>query len=276
MSSVPVTAADRICRCGQRVACKCETGEVRYESNVRSNFCGRPRSSPLPIRASRVGPADLPLDWWQRMISERTAFDEKLDTILSAAAGVFADKGYHNASIRDVARAAGVSLSGLYYYFQSKEELLYLVQDNALGSLIGRLEERLAGEADPERRVRILIENQLTYFVSNMAEMKVLSHEAGSLEGDYRRRVNARKRHLTAIALGLLRELRPDSEFNTRVATFALFGMMNWLYNWYRPGQDVPVEHLVRDITRLFLCGFLTPGVAAEVADLATAPGLQA
>jgi AcrR family transcriptional regulator len=209
------------------------------------------------------------------MISERTSFDEKLDAILSAAAGVFADKGYHNASIRDVARAAGVSLSGLYYYFQSKEELLYLVQDHAFGCLIGRLKERLSEEADPERRVRILIENQLTYFVSNMAEMKVLSHEAGSLEGEFRRQVNGKKRQLTAIALGLLRDLRPDSEFDPRVATFALFGMMNWLYNWYRPGRDVPVDDLVREMTRLFLGGFLASSPKDEVEDLTTASGLQ-
>ncbi len=190
------------------------------------------------------------------MQADQSPFDEKLGAILSAAAVVFAERGYHNATIREVARASSVSLSGLYYYFQSKEELLYLVQDHALESLIGCLVDRLKGVTDPERRLRILIENQLTYFVSNMAEMKVLSHEAGSLEGDYRRQVNARKRQLTVIATDILRDLRPCSEYDSRVATFALFGMMNWIYNWYRPERDVPVARLVGDMTAIFLGGF--------------------
>ncbi len=190
------------------------------------------------------------------MISEQSPFDEKLGAILSAATNVFAEKGYHNATIRDVARASSMSLSGLYYYFQSKQELLYLVQDHALESLIGGLVDRLQGATSAEQRLRILIENQLTYFVSNMAEMKVLSHEAGSLEGDYRRQVNTRKRQLTIIATDILRDLRPSSNYDPRVATFALFGMMNWIYNWYRPDRDVPVARLVCDMTAIFLNGF--------------------
>jgi AcrR family transcriptional regulator len=209
------------------------------------------------------------------MIHERSAYDEKLSSILAAAAGVFADKSYHNASVRDIARATGVSLSGLYYYFQSKEELLYMVQDHALSRLIAGLEERLVGVDDPERKLRLLIENQLTFFVDHMAEMKVLSHEAGSLRGDFLQRVNAQKRHMTSIALGILAELCPDSEFDARVATFALFGMTNWLYNWYRPGRDAPLERLVSDMTQIFLTGYLTGGSRVVLDQMVTASGLQ-
>ncbi len=193
------------------------------------------------------------------MTKQRTPYDEKLASILEAAGRVFAEKGYHNASIRDIARETGVSLSGLYYYFQSKEELLYLIQDHAFGTLLCRLEDRLAGVHDPQLRLRILIENHLTYFVDSMAEMKVLSHEAESLSGDYLRHVNRKKKRLTEIAMEILRELRPDGELDERVATFALFGMMNWIYNWYRPGRDAPVEQLVEDLSRLYIGGFINP-----------------
>src|SRR5690606_7906584 len=123
---------------------------------------------------------------------------------------------------------------------------------------------------DPELRLRILIENQLTYFVSNMAEMKVLSHEAGSLKGDYRRQVDARKRRLTIMATEILRELRPSSEYDPRVATFTLSGMMNWIYNWYRTGRDVPVARLVSDMTSIFLGGFAAESEGART--LAVSP----
>jgi len=194
------------------------------------------------------------------MTDERSAYDEKLESILRTAARIFAEKGYHQASIRDIARATGVSLSGLYYYFDSKEELLFLIQDHAFGTLQANLERNLAGVDDPHRRLRIVMENHLRYFIDAKAEMKVLSHESESLSGDFRRRVNEKKRRLTETAMEILRELRPEGGIDLRVATFSLFGMMNWLYNWHRPGLDAPVETLVEDMYRIFLNGYLPDG----------------
>ncbi len=200
------------------------------------------------------------------MTDERTAYDEKLESILRTASAIFARKGYHQASIRDIARATGVSLSGLYYYFDSKEELLFLIQDHAFGTLLANLEQMLEGVDDPHRRIRIIIENHLRFFVGNMAEMKVLSHEAESLSGDFRKRVNAKKRRLTELALEPLSRIRPaGGDLDPRVATFAMFGMMNWLYNWYRPDRDLSVEALADQMSRIFLEGFLPAGT--HVAD---------
>jgi AcrR family transcriptional regulator len=207
------------------------------------------------------------------MTDERSAYDEKLESILRTAAAIFAEKGYHQASIRDIARATGVSLSGLYYYFNSKEELLFLIQDHAFGTLIDNLERLVADEVDPQRRLRLLMENHLRYFIANTPEMKVLSHEGESLTGDFRRRVNAKKRRLTELAMEILRELRPDGGVDLRVATFSLFGMMNWLYNWHRPEVDVPIDQLVDDMHRIFVEGFLPPGAAMSDAARAAAPG---
>lgn len=207
------------------------------------------------------------------MSQDRSTYDEKLESILRASAIIFADKGYHQASIRDIARATGVSLSGLYYYFQSKEDLLFLIQDHAFGKLVQNLDELLEGVSDPHRRIRLLIENHLRYFVSNMAEMKVLSHEADTLSGDYLQRVNARKRKLTDTAMTILSELRPDGVLDLRVATFSLFGMMNWVYNWYRPERDVPVEQLAEQMSGLFLGGYLQDGGPLPDSAREAAPG---
>jgi len=207
------------------------------------------------------------------MRPERTAYDEKLESILRTAAVIFAEKGYHQASIRDIARATRVSLSGLYYYFQSKEELLFLIQDHAFGTLLSNLEGLLHGVDEPARRLRLLIENHLRFFVSNMAEMKVLSHESGSLNGEFRSRVNAKKRRLTEIAESILRELNPDSPLDLRVSVFSLFGMMNWLYNWYRPERDVPLERLSEEMSQLFLCGYLPEGASLSAEARRAVPG---
>ncbi|MGH7477667.1 MAG: TetR/AcrR family transcriptional regulator [Longimicrobiales bacterium] len=191
-------------------------------------------------------------------------YDEKLERILQAAASVFAEKGYHRASIRDLSRATGVSLSGLYYYVASKEDLLFQIQEHCFGTVLENLEQRLRGTNEPVRRLQVFIENHLRYFAANRCEMKVISHEAASLGAEYRERVNALKRRYTEICTGILRALAPPGGApDLRVATYSLFGMMNWIYNWYDPQGDVGVDQLADTMSRLFLHGFLADGALA-------------
>src|SRR5713226_6396074 len=106
----------------------------------------------------------------------QTRFDRRLAKILTHATGVFYEKGYEGASMRDLSRASGISLAGLYYYFESKEELLYLIQKDAFSTILERLRQRLDELRDPEQRIRVFIENHLDYFLNNQQAMKVLSH----------------------------------------------------------------------------------------------------
>lgn len=193
--------------------------------------------------------------------------DQKLEFILRSAARIFAEKGYHSTSMRDISRATKVSLAGLYHYCRSKEELLFLIQDHCFGRLVERLQERLREKHDAIERLRILIENHLSFFAANMAEMKVLSHEADSLRGEMQERVSGRKRNYTRLVRRILSDARRIDSTSPRrasddltVETYALFGMMNWIYNWYNPRGKLSVAELVESITRLFLMGFLADG----------------
>jgi AcrR family transcriptional regulator len=94
-------------------------------------------------------------------------FDRRLGKLLRHAAHIFCEKGYEGASMRDLSRAAGMSLAGLYHYFDSKEDLLYLIQKHTFRTIIERLQERLKESKDAEERVRIFIENHLEYFLAN-------------------------------------------------------------------------------------------------------------
>lgn len=190
----------------------------------------------------------------------QSKYDQKLVHVLRTSAAVFANKGYHSTSMRDISRAAKMSLSGLYYYFKSKEELLFLIQDYCFSTVIGDCRRLLEGVDDPVRRLKLLIENHLNYFVQNMNEMKVLSHEADSISGDLFKKINAKKRLYVNLVMNLLDEIARENRVegvDARVATFSLFGMMNWTYNWYNPRKDVDVAGLSNNITRLFLSGFL-------------------
>src|SRR5262245_54531124 len=124
---------------------------------------------------------------------DQSKFDQKLEHILRTSAGIFAEKSYHSTSMRDISRATGVSLAGLYHYCKSKEELLFLIQDHCFGRVLERLEERISGVDDPFEQLHIFIENHLSFFAANMAEMKVLSHEAESLVGDLHKHVSTKK-----------------------------------------------------------------------------------
>jgi TetR/AcrR family transcriptional regulator, cholesterol catabolism regulator len=191
---------------------------------------------------------------------QQSRYDQKLLHVLKTSAEVFAEKGFHSTSMRDISRATKMSLSGLYYYFKSKEELLFLIQDHCFTTIIDDCRMLLEGVDDPVRRLKLLIENHLNYFVNNMHEMKVLSHEANSIGRELFRKINTKKRQYVDLVMELLDEIARENRVETidiRVATFSLFGMMNWIYNWYDPRKDVDVEGLSSNITRLFLSGFL-------------------
>ena len=200
-------------------------------------------------------------------LADFSRYDQKLEFILRTAARIFAEKSYHSTSMREISRATGVSLSGLYHYCRSKEELLFLIQDNCFGHVLERLEQRLSEEDDPFQKLRIFIDNHLAFFAANMAEMKVLSHEADSLAGDLQARVSGKKQKYTRLVRKILAEIQEPQPRERRVdltvATYALFGMMNWIYNWYDPGGKLRVAGLVDHVTRLFLHGFVV-GMAAE------------
>src|SRR3989440_3600963 len=166
--------------------------------------------------------------------TDLSRYDQKLELILRTAARIFAEKSYHSTSMRDISRATGVSLAGLYHYCKSKEELLFLIQDHCFGRVLERLEQRIRGIVDPFEKLRIFIDNHLSFFAANMAEMKVLSHEAESLEGDLHDRVSTKKDKYARLARKILREIQEHEHAKTQidltVATYALFGMMNWIY----------------------------------------------
>jgi AcrR family transcriptional regulator len=171
---------------------------------------------------------------------------------------VFAEKGYQGASIRDISRSSGVSLSGLYYYFESKQKLLYLIQSNAFTSILRRLERRLAGLADPEHRLCVLVANHVDYFLRHPMEMKVLAHEEEALEDPYRREIADIKRRYYELARGIFDELRKSGRvrrINPRVAVLRLFGMMNWIYKWHNPRVDPQADRLADTIGSIFLAG---------------------
>ncbi len=129
-----------------------------------------------------------------RAPEQDTRFDRRFSEILDYAAEVFAEKGYEGASMRDLSRLSGMSLAGLYYYFDSKEKLLYHIQKHTFTTIVDRLRERLAGSTDPQERIRIFVHNHVDYAMANQRAMKVLSHEDDVLKDGHGAELAAIKR----------------------------------------------------------------------------------
>jgi len=197
-----------------------------------------------------------------------TRFDRRLAEILDYATEIFADKGYEGASMRDLSRLSGISLAGLYYYFESKEKLLYFIQQHTFNTIMERLRQRLAAGRDPEARLRIFVHNHVEYSLARTKAMKVLSHEDDVLKNGFGAELAAIKREYYRICVGLVEELakteglksvgqnaRASGGVNTRTAVLGLFGMMNWLYTWYNPRVDPGADVLSREISDVFLQG---------------------
>ncbi len=183
-------------------------------------------------------------------------FDERLTEILAHATEVFDAKGYEGASMRDLSRASGMSLAGLYYYFESKEKLLYLIQRHAFTAILERLKARLEGVTDPEQRIRVFIGNHLEYFLANQKAMKVLSHEDEVLKDGYGAEIASIKREYVQTCIQLIEEWKRSKRSNgsSRTAALSLFGMMNWIYTWYRP-RDGQAWQLAQEMGDIFLHG---------------------
>ncbi len=195
-------------------------------------------------------------------------FDRRFSEILDYAAEVFAEKGYEGASMRDLSRLSGMSLAGLYYYFDSKEKLLYYIQKHTFTTILDRLRARLGGSSDAEERIRIFVHNHVDYAIANQKAMKVLSHEDDVLRNSHGSELATIKREYYKICVGLVNDLGKGKGLqrssqnggakngvSTRTAVMGLFGMMNWLYTWHKPRIDPDAEVIARQISDIFLRG---------------------
>jgi TetR/AcrR family transcriptional regulator, cholesterol catabolism regulator len=188
------------------------------------------------------------------------SYDRKLDAILRRAAAVFCHRGYHQASIRDIARATGVSLAGLYYYFSSKEELLYLIQRHAFETILAAAEQGIKQIESPEKRLRTLVRLHVQFFLDHPNEMKVLTHEEQWLGQARGREVRAIKRAYYRLCLQQVETLKDTwqlNKLNARVAVLSLFGMMNWIYTWYNSKIDPDATTCAETMAAIFLGGIL-------------------
>ncbi len=182
--------------------------------------------------------------------------------ILRTAARLFQQRGYDATSMNDVAAALKLSKGGLYHHFQSKDEILFEIMNHAMEITEARVLAPVRAIAGPEERLRALIRLHIEVVLSPAdREITVMLHENHPLPPALRKRINARKKEYIHFVESLIAEVqrarRSKGSVSPRAAAFALLGMINWIYQWYKPEGNLQANTLAPQFTELVFGGIL-------------------
>jgi len=182
------------------------------------------------------------------------------DNILDAAAQVFRQKGFHGASMSDIAEAVNLQKASLYHHVSSKQEILLALLERALGMLT----EQIAGIANQDipadQKLRQMIRAYLQALADNSDLSSVLLFEHRSLDKKFHTRHVPQRDKFEGLWRDVLNEGMRTKVFDckdTGMAVRALMGVMNWTLTWYRPDGDMSIEKIADGYADLLFHGLL-------------------
>lgn len=170
-------------------------------------------------------------------------FEEKQNNLLLIAANVFATQGMEKASMSQIASLAGVSKSLLYHYYPSKSELIFSIIHEHLETLDAVLEAADDAELAPRERLGRLVQAVLEAYDGADDQHKVQLNAGEALSEEQRRQINRLERQIvrrfSTVLLANHPELGAPERPLLMPVTMSLFGMLNWVYLWFR--EDGPI-----------------------------------
>ncbi len=176
-----------------------------------------------------------------------------LDAILDLAVRVFRERGYDGSSLDDVARAAGITKASIYYHVRSKEELLARGVGRALDALFAVLDERPAKTGRAAARLRYIVHRTIEITVDQLPEVALLLRVRGNTPVE--RRIMERRRAFDHLIARVMRKAQRQGDLRAdvdpRLATRLLFGMLNSITEWYRPGGAMDAAEVAEAISRV-------------------------
>ena len=193
---------------------------------------------------------------------------KKQSVIARAASKLFNRKGYLETSMDDIAAMAKVSKGSLYYYFSTKEEILFFILDTYMELALENLDSELEKIEEAFSKLRFFISRHVELYVNNLDEAKTLLHEGHCLSKNRREHIAEKERKYSRIVSGLIRDLFKGATMPSRdeitVMTFLLFGMCNWIYSWYSPKGPVTPDNLSQTVWRIYMEGVKGLGLAQK------------
>src|SRR3954454_21031733 len=163
--------------------------------------------------------------------------------VLDAAARVFYERGYSDASVQDVADELGILKGSLYHYIDTKEDLLFRLLQETHDEIFAILEEVGALEGlTPLERLDIYIRRQVEYNIDNLLRVSVYYHDLERLTEERRKQIVGRRREHEEWVIGLIKEAQTsglaDPGLDPKIAARCIFATIIWTYRWFRKGRD--------------------------------------
>ena len=172
---------------------------------------------------------------------------------------MFHRKGYAATTLQDIADAVGLLKGSLYYYFDSKEDLLYRIARSLHSHATANMEQAKNVNGSPPARLRALVEGHVLAFGQRLTVIRVFYTEHGSLTGERRAEIMGVRAQYAGYVEELLREGQADGSFcpdlHAGVTTNAILTMVNSVYVWYRPEGYPDIGEVARTLAEFTLAG---------------------
>jgi AcrR family transcriptional regulator len=185
---------------------------------------------------------------------------DRTQEIYLLAAQLFVEKGVESTSLSDIANALNITKAGLYYYFESKQELVYRIVELGLDNVKNEVLDPARKIEDAEERLKFVVYNHARLAAEGNHAVIIVSHEMNSLSFTQREAIVKRRREYFEFVRDTLVEIQSDAKLNDvdmTTATFTLFGMILWLSRWFRPNGKLTVEKVCQDVCDMALKGLL-------------------
>lgn len=196
-------------------------------------------------------------------------YDDQRESILAHAAELFAHRGYAGTTMNDIADACGLSKATLYHYYRDKHALLVSICEGHVLTLRALADEIAAQQLDAEPKLRALIHRIVAAYTGAQHAHRVLTDDVRFLDADDRERVLGTERALVAAVARTVAAMRPDlaDAALAKPLTMLLFGMVNWMFTWFRAGGTLDHEALAPIVADLFVGGLGTVHAPAPELD---------
>ncbi|OAP36310.1 TetR family transcriptional regulator [Sinorhizobium glycinis] len=185
-------------------------------------------------------------------------FEEKQRSILSNAAAVFAELGMEKASMAQIASRSNVSKALLYHYYPGKDALIFDIIRTHLEELDAGIASVDRQDLGPEERLRALVRQVLDNYRGADNEHKVQLNGTSALSAEQMDHLRSIERRIVKRFANTIGEINPslnDEKPLLMPVTMSLFGMMNWVYMWFRPGGPISRDEYADLATTLLLEG---------------------
>lgn len=187
------------------------------------------------------------------------------ERILAAAVQLFAQYGYHAATMRDIARISGIQAASIYHHYPSKQALLVEIMDTHMRNLNANL-QRIVQESLPvEQRLHEAIANHIRLHTTYKAEFFIIDTEIRALEEGQRGTILALRDQYERLLQGLLEEGMEQGilrQVDRKVASYALIAMCTEVATWFRPDGRLSVQQVIDIYTQMITDGLLAKTAA--------------